>query len=67
MNRSEQPAAPWRERMYEVIFEADTPVGRAFDIVLLVSIGLSVAAVVLESVVGIRMRYGTALRFVEWL
>ena len=67
MNHSEQPEAPWREQMYEVIFEADTPAGRAFDIVLLVSIGLSVVAVVLESVVGIRMRYGTALRFVEWL
>lgn len=67
MNDSDQPSAPWRERMYEVIFEADTPAGRAFDIVLLVSIGVSVVAVVLESVAGIRARYGSALRFVEWL
>jgi voltage-gated potassium channel len=67
MNHSDQPVAPWRERMYEVIFEADTPAGRAFDIALLIAIGLSVAAVVLESVAEIRLRHGTALRFVEWL
>jgi voltage-gated potassium channel len=66
MNNPDQPVASWRERMYEVIFEADTPAGRAFDIALLVSIGLSVAAVVLESVAGIRMRYGSTLRFLEW-
>ncbi len=59
--------APWRHRLHEVIFEADTPAGRAFDVALLALILLSVAAVVLESVASIRVRYGTPLRIVEWL
>jgi len=42
------PAA-WQWRWYEVIFEADTPAGKAFDVGLLVVILLSVAVVMLES------------------
>jgi voltage-gated potassium channel len=49
-----------------VIFESDTPAGRAFDVALLVAIAVSVAAVVLESVAGIRERHGPLLRVVEW-
>ncbi len=55
-----------RARIHEIIFEADTPAGKMFDIALLVAIVLSVAAVLLESVSGIRQRHGTALRAVEW-
>jgi len=64
----ERPArlAPWRERMYIVIFEHDTPGGKAFDVALLVCILASVIAVILESVAEIRSRYGGPLRFVEW-
>jgi voltage-gated potassium channel len=58
--------APWRERLHEIIFEADTPGGKAFDLALLLAIGLSVAAVMLESVVTVRERYGPALVVVEW-
>jgi voltage-gated potassium channel len=56
----------WRERLHEVIFEADTPAGRFFDLALLVAIALSVAAVLLESVAAIREEYGPTLRIVEW-
>lgn len=42
------PAA-WQRRWYEVIFEADTPAGKAFDVALLVVILGSVAVVMLES------------------
>lgn len=66
MKEQERRLAPWREHLHEVIFEADTPAGRAFDIALLVAIILSVAAVVLESVANVRLRYGTALRSIEW-
>ncbi len=55
-----------RARIHEIIFKTDTPAGKIFDIALLVAIVLSVAAVLLESVSGIRQRYGTALRAVEW-
>ena len=60
------PLAPWRHRLHEIIFEADTPVGKAFDVALLVSIVLSVVAVSLESVRGIRLVWGSELRTVEW-
>ena len=57
----------WRSRMHEVIFEADTPGGKAFDIVLLICIVLSVITVLLESVAGIRQDYGRILRILEWI
>jgi voltage-gated potassium channel len=64
---SPRPACPrWRARLHEVIFEADTPAGRAFDVGLLLAILASVVAVVLESMAGIRQRYGPALHIVEW-
>lgn len=40
---------PWREHMYAVIFEAETPLGRAFDVGLLWAILLSVAVVFADS------------------
>ncbi|MHC4831697.1 MAG: hypothetical protein ACYTFT_15295, partial [Planctomycetota bacterium] len=40
--------APWRVRLHDIIFEADTPSGKLFDVVLLVLILLSVVAVSLE-------------------
>lgn len=58
--------APWRARLHEVIFEADTPAGRAFDVTLLVAILVSVIVVVLESVPAIRRQHGGTLRMVEW-
>ena len=35
-------AATWKTRCYTVIFGTDTPAGKAFDVVLLVAILLSV-------------------------
>jgi voltage-gated potassium channel len=58
--------ASWRERLRIIIFEADTPVGKFFDIGLLLTIGVSVAAVMLESVTSIRQEYGAQLRVLEW-
>jgi voltage-gated potassium channel len=56
----------WRERLHEVIFEAETPEGKAFDVALLVCIVASVITVLLESVGSIRAQYGPALRGLEW-
>ncbi|MFH1981746.1 MAG: ion transporter [Pseudomonadota bacterium] len=66
MNRPATQRAHWRRALHEVIFEADTPAGKAFDIALLVCIVLSVGAVLLESVASIRADYGPALRTLEW-
>ena len=60
-------AAPWRHRLHEVIFEADTPAGRAFDVGLLVTIVVSVLVVVLESVRSLRSAYGSVFVTLDWL
>jgi len=65
MTGPSQPTT-WRERLHEVIFEADTPAGKMFDVALLVAIGVSVIVVVLESVPSIRGSRGSALRTAEW-
>lgn len=56
-----------RERLREIIFEADTPAGKAFDVALLVAIFGSVLAVMLETVASIRDRAGDLLRISEWI
>ncbi|MDP6445913.1 MAG: ion transporter [Pirellulaceae bacterium] len=61
-----EPRAQWRDRLYEVIFEADTRAGQAFDIVLLIAIVVSVAAVSLETVESIQKEYGNLLLAAEW-
>ena len=39
--------AAWRNRLYQIIFEADTPAGKTFDITLIIAILFSVALVML--------------------
>jgi voltage-gated potassium channel len=58
-------SAPWRERAHEIVFEADTPAGKAFDVALLVVILISIAVVMLESVPSIRDQYLAPLQFAE--
>lgn len=59
-------AMTFKERLHEIIFEADTPAGRAFDLTILALIILSIVAVSLESVSWIGSVYRTQLRAVEW-
>lgn len=56
-----------RQKLYEIIFEADTPTGKLFDVVLLIVILVSVALVMLESVPGIRLQHQEILRLLEWI
>lgn len=61
----DQPA--WKRRLYTIIFESNTPGGKAFDVSLLVAIGLSVAVVMLESVKSIQAEHAGVLRTLEWI
>lgn len=56
----------WRQRLYVIIFEADTPAGKSFDVGLILAIVASVIVVMLESVASIREQYGEALYVAEW-
>jgi voltage-gated potassium channel len=60
------PLSPWRERLRVIIFEADTPAGKAFDVGLLVAIFMSVLAVMLDSVTDFRAQHGHLLHIAEW-
>lgn len=55
----------WRRRLHTVIFEADTPAGRAFDVMLIVCILASVALVVLESIAPVNARWHRELFLAE--
>ncbi len=71
-DQTASPAEPsrlhgWRARVHEIIFEADTPAGKLFDVVLILTILISIVVVCLESVPEIRLRYGSELRAAEWV
>jgi voltage-gated potassium channel len=55
----------WRKRLHTVIFEADTPAGRAFDVTLIFCILTSVTLVVLESIASISARWHRELFIAE--
>ena len=56
----------FRNKLHEVIFEADTKTGKFFDLVLMVSIVVSVLVVVLDSVADLRVEYGALFIKLEW-
>jgi len=62
----EQKSYHFRRRLHEVIFEAETPTGKTFDVILLIMIVLSVITVLLDSVGSIHNRYGDFLLMAEW-
>jgi len=57
----------WRHRLHEIIYEADTPAGKFFDIVLFFLIIVSVLLVMLESVDKIDNKYHDLLLTFEWI
>ncbi len=61
-----RPQGGWREKLYAVIFESDTPAGMAFDLALIGAILLSVTTVVLASVSEVARDYGDWLFAAEW-
>ncbi|KGF82471.1 ion transporter [Massilia sp. JS1662] len=61
-----KPPPGWRRHMYDVIFEADTPAGRRFDIALVCAILLSILVVVLDSVPRLHRDHADLLNAFEW-
>ncbi|MBB5232637.1 ion transporter [Deinococcus budaensis] len=53
--------APWRVTLGNIIFNNDTPAGRAFDLLLIVLIVASILVVMLDSVRPFQAVYGAAL------
>lgn len=57
----------WRNKLHEIIYEADTPAGKLFDLILLVVILVSIVFVMLESVKSIDLKYHGFLNTAEWV
>ncbi|HSC64103.1 MAG TPA: ion transporter [Caldimonas sp.] len=65
-SRFGRPPGGRRLAVYRVIFESDTPAGRAFDIALVWVILASVAVVVVDSFPTLSARWGATLDLLEW-
>ena len=57
----------WKVKLHDIIYEADTPGGKLFDIILLFVILFSIFLVMLESVESINAQYGYILDISEWI
>ncbi|MHC1576804.1 MAG: ion transporter [Methanosarcinaceae archaeon] len=56
----------WKDKVYQIIFEADTPAGKFFDICLIFCILASVTVVILCSVNSINAEYHAIMWSLEW-
>ncbi len=65
MTTPNQKSETWRGKLHEVIFEADTPAGKLFDILLIIFILISVAVVMLDSVPAMRPQR-ELFHWLEW-
>ncbi|WGK64881.1 ion transporter [Croceiramulus getboli] len=61
------PKGGWRATVHEIIYEADTPLGKLFDVILLILILLSVVFVMIESVRGLNPWVYDFLLYGEWV
>ncbi|MEA3465548.1 MAG: ion transporter [Thermodesulfobacteriota bacterium] len=68
-NSDQQPShsrSGWRNRLHEIIFEAETPAGKTFDLLLIICIVISVTVVMIDSVTRWQPSFGHALLIAEW-
>ena len=59
--------SPFQARLYQIIFETDTPAGKRFDVWLLVMILASVITVFLESIPTLNQQYLQLFKALEWV
>ena len=57
----------FRQKLYEIIYEADTAAGKWFDIGLLLLILISIIVVMLETVKSLHQSYGFYFNIAEWI
>lgn len=57
----------FRKRVFQIIFESDTRVAKAFDIALIITILASVLVVILDSVASFHSHFGDLFYILEWI
>jgi voltage-gated potassium channel len=65
--RYDSKLSPWQNKIHEIIYEHHTAAGKAFDVVLLIMIVLSIIIVMLDSVNALHGRYGNLFYIAEWV
>ncbi|MDR9458290.1 MAG: ion transporter [Salegentibacter sp.] len=66
--KEKDPKIPkWKNKLHEIIYEADTPAGKFFDVALLIVILLSIVLVMLESVATYSLKYFWSFYIAEWI
>ena len=55
-----------KSRLYEIVFESDTPAGKTYDIGLLICIVVSVIVVAMESISTLPIQFDRWLYILEW-
>lgn len=58
--------APWRESLKRIIFGSESKLGKTFDVILIISIIISVLVVMLGSVNRLQLKYGEIFFYLEW-
>lgn len=61
-----KPKLRLKDRLYEIVFESDTPLGKLFDVILLLLITISVLTVILESVPTLQQNNYVLFFTIEW-
>jgi len=56
----------WKQKLYEIIFGAETRAGRIFDVLLILSIIISVIVVLFDSIHSFNLEYGNFFYGLEW-
>jgi voltage-gated potassium channel len=62
----EKPVRTWRLKLHEVVYESETTAGKAFDVALLICIGISILVVMLDSVSSLHNQFGEVFYALEW-
>jgi voltage-gated potassium channel len=66
LNNEGSTLSAWREALHTIIFGSETRLGKAFDVVLIVSIMISITAVMMSSVESFQRQHQQALYYIEW-
>ncbi len=59
--------SPLQQKLHKIIYEANSPMGKTFDIALLIFIVASVILVMLESVDSVSSRFTNLFNILEWV
>jgi len=65
MSKTLKPS--WKTKLHDIIYEADTPAGKLFDVILLIAIIASIILVMLESIKSFDQKYHNLLNISEWI